>query len=258
MSHRHVAADSGLRWIVEAFRIIASNPGPFLTMGLVVAVIALVPLLGALALGVFGPALYAGIAYAAREQSSGGRAELQHLFRGFQQPGKLPRLLMLCLPGLAAGLVVVILLVALLGSALAGVDTTALENSPELGAALGSRGLLFAVLALAIGVAAYALVFFAVPRVILTDIEPVAAMRDSFKACLTNLGAFLLFFALLLIGAVMLSLLLSWLPPVIAQLIATAVMIPVVSAALYFAWRDVFAEAGDGRDLPGPPPAIVA
>jgi hypothetical protein len=258
MSHRHVAADSGLRWIADAFRMIASNPAPFLSMGLVVAVIALVPLLGALALGVFGPALYAGIAYAAREQSSGRRAEVQHLFRGFQLPGKLPRLLLLCLPGLAAGLIVVVLLVALLGSALAGLDTTAIENSPELGAALGARGLLFAVLALAIGVAAYALVFFAVPRVILTDIEPVPAMRESLQACLTNLGAFLLFFALLLVGAVMLSLLLSWLPPIIAQLIATAVMIPVVSAALYFAWRDVFGEAGDGSEPPGPPPTIIA
>ena len=249
MSLRHVAADSALRWIGDALRTVFANPAPFLLMGLVVAVAAVVPVIGALALAILGPALYGGIVFATREQHAGRGADFQHLFRGFQQPGALPRLLLLCLPGIAAGIVVVVLLVLLLGSALVGAGG---GDASALGAGLGAGGLLFVLLALAIGLAAYALVFFAVPQVMLTGAEPIAAMGDSLRACLGNAGAFLLFFFLLLLSTMGLSLLVAWLPTLLGQLLAMTLLVPVVSAALYFAWRDVYGEA-DVAAPPGPP-----
>jgi uncharacterized membrane protein len=258
MSHRQVAADSAVRWVRDAARTLLANPAPFLAMGLVIAVAAMVPLFGALALAILGPALYAGIAIAAREQFAGRGAAFEQLFTGFRTPGRLPRLLMLCLPGLVAGLLVAMLLMMLVGSALVGAGVAATTDSGAVGVGLGAGGIVFMILALAIGIASYALVFFAMPRVMLEDIEPVAAMRDSLQACLANIGAFLLFIALLLGGAIALSLLLWWLPTVLAQLVAMAVLIPLASASLYFAYRDVYGDeaAGAGPGNEAGPPSI--
>jgi hypothetical protein len=262
MAFQRVQTAQGLYWLIEAIQLILRNPAPFALMGLLVGVIAMVPLLGSLALVVLGPALYGGIMYAAREQQAGRRADFQHLFQAFREEGKLPRMMMLCLPGVAAGVVIVVLAVMFFGGALlgAGLSSGNSSASPALGAGLGAGALVFMLVALAVGLASFALTFFATPRVMLESADPVAAMKDSLQACLANLTA-VAFYLLVLVAAVFaLSFLLAMIP-VLGQLVLMTALVPVVSVAGFVAWRQVYRQAIT-QELPPanppPPPSVEA
>lgn len=261
MSFQTVPAGQGLKWITDAVNLILKNPAPFALMGVVVAVASMVPILGSFALAILGPALYGGIMYAAREQENGGTADFKQLFQAFNEPGKLPKMLVLCLPGIAAGIVITILAVILLGGALLGAGISgASSNSAAIGAGMGIGLLLFFVVALAVGVFAYALTFFATPRVMLDNIDPIPAMQESLKACLANIGAILVYVGILLVVAIVVVLVIGLVSPVLAQLLLMIAFIPVVSVAMYRAWREVFRH-GITQEIPpvdAPPPTPPA
>src|SRR5688500_10043751 len=155
MSFQRVPAGRGLQWLTDAVQLILQNPLPFALMGLVVGVIALVPVLGSLALMVLGPALYGGIVYAAREQHAGRSADFQHLFQAFKEDGKLPKMLLLCLPGVVAGMLILVLGVVFVGGAMlgGGLSASAGASSTALGASFGVGLALFVLIALALGLA---------------------------------------------------------------------------------------------------------
>jgi hypothetical protein len=255
MSFQRVPAGHGLQWLTETVQLILKNPAPFALMGLLVAVLAMVPILGGLALLVLGPALYGGIMFAAREQQAGRSADFQHLFQAFREDGKLPKMMMLCLPGVAAAVLIGVLAAIMLGGALlgAGVSAGSGSGSGALGAALGAGGLVFVLLALAAALASYALTFFATPRVMLESADPMAAMKDSLQACLANIGAVALFCVVVFGAVVVLSLVLAWIP-VIGQLALMTVLVPVVAVAAFVAWRQVYRNPIT-QELPATPPA---
>lgn len=267
MSFQTVPAGQGLKWITDAVNLILRNPAPYLLMGLVVAVMALVPLLGTFALAILGPALYGGIMYAAREHERGGTPDFKHLFQAFNEPGKLPKMLLLCLPGIAAGVVVAVFGVIMLGGALLGAGVSSAANSSAgVGASIGVGMLFFFLVALAVGVFSYALTFFATPRTMLDDIEAIPAMQESLKACLANIGALLVYVAVLLVASIVVVMVISIVSVTLAQLVLMVPMVPVVAVATYYAWRDVFrgtvtqeAAAVDVPPAPpSPPPSIEA
>ena len=199
MSHRKVEASRGIEWIRGAAELLLKNPAPFAMMGLVLAVIGFVPLLGALAILILGPTLYGGLVYAAARQERGEPIEVGNLFEAFRQEGKVGRMVMLCLPNVALLLVVVVLaVVALVGFGLAAAFASAANSGelPSMEVLLGSVGIgglmMFALILIPLALAVAALLFLSVSRVMLQDIEPFAAMKQSFKACLDNFGAFLI------------------------------------------------------------------
>jgi uncharacterized membrane protein len=254
MTPRRVDSGQGIAWISEAVQLLRRNPAPFALMGLVIGAVLLVPVLGALAMAVFGPALYGGIMFAAREQDAGRQADFQHLFAAFREPGKLGPMVMLCLPGILGGMLVLMLGVMLLGGALLAAGVGAATDSNALtGISFGFGGVVFLLLALVIGLISYALVFFATPRVMLDGIEPITAMKESLAACQHNAGAVLVFIGCLLLAVIALNLLLGWIP-LLGHLVVTVVLVPVVSTALWLASRQVFGSHGDSP--PGPPPVL--
>jgi hypothetical protein len=259
MSFQRVPAGRGLQWLTDAIQLILQNPVPFALMGLVVGVIAVVPVLGSLALMVLGPALYGGIVYAAREQQAGRSADFQQLFQAFKEDGKLPKMLLLCLPGVVGGVLILVLGVVFVGGALlgGGLSASAGASSTALGASFGVGLAVFALLALALGLASYALTFFATPRVMLESADPFAAMKDSLQACLANIGALLVYAGILLGVVVVLSLLLG-LIPILGHLVLMVALVPVASAAAFVAWRDVYRQPIT-QELPpaNPPPAPI-
>lgn len=261
MASQRVPAGNGLQWLIEAVQLILANPAPFALMGLLIGVIAMVPLLGGLALVVLGPALYGGIMYAAREQQAGRKADFQHLFQAFREEGKLPKMMMLCLPGVAAGVVIAVLVVAAFGGALLGAGLSSGSSSaPALGVGMGAGALVVMLIALAVGLASFALTFFATPRVMLESADPVAAMKDSAQACLDNVGAVAIYLVVL-VGAVLALSMLLGLIPVLGQLVLMTALIPVVSVAGFVAWRQVYRQAIT-QELPPanppPPPSVEA
>jgi hypothetical protein len=108
MSFGKVDAGKGLGWLTDGVGLVFKNPAAFLVMGLILAVINFIPILGGLALTVCGPALLGGVVFAAREEAEGRKAEIGHLFRAFQEPGKIGPMLLLCLPAIVGGAVLLV------------------------------------------------------------------------------------------------------------------------------------------------------
>lgn len=266
MHFKRVEPAQAVEWIGGAVRLLLANPAPFLLMGLAMTVIAVVPLLGAMALLIIGPVFYAGIASAARTQNEGGQADFDQLLEGFRQPGKAGPLIALCLPSVAFVLMAVMLGVMVLMSsgaaALMAESAQPIDPSTVDPAVLfGSSGLLVLVLLLIpLGIATAAVLFFALPRVMFDGIEPFPALRESAQAAAANLGAFLLTVITLFFARALLAMLLSWLPFFLGALIVGSVFTPLIACVLYLAWKDVFArtaeDALDRGNTPMPPPMI--
>ncbi|HET9482319.1 MAG TPA: hypothetical protein VFO79_00060, partial [Xanthomonadales bacterium] len=123
---------------------------------------------------------------------------------------------------------------------------------------------LFMLIMLAIGLAAYALILFAVPRVLFDGMEPIAAMQESLSASLGNIGALLVYgllmFVAYLVSAVILII------PILGMLVWFVILLAFVAAnaaAMYLAYVDVFGGPGQSavpappmppQGPPGPPP----
>jgi hypothetical protein len=253
MSFRKVEAGSGVNWLTEGFRIIMANPAAFLVMGLILAVVNFIPLLGGLVLTICGPALIGGIVYAAREQAEGSKAEIAHLFRAFQEPGKIGPMLLLCLPAIVGGAVLLICAFVFGIGALIGGGLSAASSSSTSALVGGLGGGAFVLLLIAMGLMflIYALQFFAVPRVMLDGVEPFAAMKESLSACLANVGAFLVFAIVLFVSFVVLAIALM-LVPILGWLALVTVATVVYACAEYVAWRQVYGAAAGSVPPPVP------
>jgi hypothetical protein len=252
MSFAKVEAGKGVAWLTEGVRLVTANPVAFLVMGLIVAVINLIPVLGGLALMICGPAFLGGIVYAAREEAEGRKAEIPHLFRAFQEPGKIGPMLLLCLPTVAGAVVVVVCgLVFGLGALIGGLSGAA-DSTTGLGA-LGGGLFLLLLIGVAVTFVIYALQFFAVPRVMLDGMEPFAAMKESLNACLANAGAFIVFGVVLVVAFIVLGIVLTIIP-FLGWLALAMAMTVVFACGEYAAWREVFA-GSTATTAPPPPPS---
>jgi hypothetical protein len=253
MSFRKVDTGSGMSWLTEGFRIIMANPVAFLVMGLILAVVNFIPILGGLVLTICGPALLGGIVYAAREQAEGAKAEIPHLFRAFQEPGKIGPMLLLCLPAIVGGALLLICGFVFGIGALIGGGLSAATNSSTSALVGGLGGGVFVLLLIAVALMflIYALQFFAVPRVMLDGVEPFAAMRESLSACLANIGAFLVFAVVLFVSFVVLAIALM-LVPMLGWLALVTVATVVFACAEYVAWRQVYGGAASSMPPPAP------
>ena len=80
-------------------------------------------------------------------------------------------------------------------------------------------------------------------------------MKRSFRACMANLGAIVLFFVLLVIAAIAITIavqIVGFIVSLLAgetamlfvvQILMMAVLMPVVTGAMYFAWKQLIAGA---------------
>jgi hypothetical protein len=254
MAFQKVPAGNGLQWITEAVNLIMKNPAPFLLMGLVIAVIGMIPILGGLALLVLGPALYGGIMYAANEQQAGRKADFQHLFEAFKQEGKLMKMIVLCLPSVAAGVLIVVLVFMLVGGVMM---SGGMSSSPEAAvmAALAASSVILLPVLIFVGLAVFALTFFATPRVMLDGAEPMDAMKDSVRAVLANIGPALVYCIVMIVAAGLALVILTFIP-IIGPLLWTVVLVPVMSVAGYIALRQVYRHDITREIPPATPPSV--
>lgn len=264
MSFARVDAGRGVEWLKEGFALVFTNPVVFLVnaflFGLIWFIAYLIPFIGWIVGSALAPILAAGMVYAYREQARGGAGQIEHLFRGFSEPGKPVQLGLLGLPSIASTLLILVLAFVFFGSALLGAAVSGGSNAgTALAAGFGLSFLLVFLLALAISLLAFFLIAFAVPRVMFDGIEPFAAMKESLSASLANVGA-LLIFSVLLFGICLVGALVNIIP-ILGQLafLALLLILTAVSwAGLYLAYRDLFG-AAEAPALPAqappPPPA---
>lgn len=256
MTHRTVEAGRGIEWLKQIIEIIKGNPVAFLVMGLILGVIAIIPLLGSLAILVLLPTFYAGFCYAAREQTHGRQADIKHLFQGFNEPGRIGPLVTLCLPQVAAGVVAVILVVMLVGGAMlsGGLAAGGDADPTAMFAALGGTGFVLFLLLFALFVAVWLMLIFAIPRVMFEGEAPFAAMKDSFTVALANLVPIIVFALIVGICFMIIGAILAFIP-LPGMIAAVAIFYAVIGVAHYVIWRDICGDQVESASLPPAPPA---
>ena len=293
---RKLPASDGAEWLLGGFALLRRAPlalgalgalwgllaSLVMTVGLAVPALAtILQLLVALA----GPVLFAGLLWAVREVAHGRPAMPAHLLQGVRE-GRVAQLLTTLLPQLAAGLVLGVLLLVLVGSeqlqALARVSNelnamaqSGQQPSPEQLEALvatlpAGRILLWLLLGVVAAIAVAMTVFVSVPRILFEHRDGLPSMRDSLRACLHNLPAMAVFLLLAMVaifaiyfGVLLVTLVLQLVAgPVlamwIAQLLLMAVLMPLLAGATYTAWTRLFGEPVAGASAPLQPGHLEA
>ena len=232
---RGLPAGSAWGWIVEGWRLFVRAPLMWIVSIVVIFVIAIVvnfvPLIGTLAFQLFQGVFGAGFVVACRSLEKGGEFELEHLFAGFTR--RLGSLLMVGLLFLLGWIGIALVFMAFVGlsilSALMGGDASA-----AMAAFAASGSMLLGVLVmLGLMVPLMAAYWFAPALVIMHDITPVAAMKESFFACFRNFIPFLLYGLVMTVGAFL---------AVLPFGLGLLVWVPVAIASTYVAYRQIFTE----------------
>ena len=229
-SGRTVPMGNGWSWIEGAWSIFRRAAGVWIGMALallgIYVVLAVLPVIGAIASLVLGPVFTAGLVIASRTIDQGGDAQFSQLFAGFKHRfGTLLAVGLLYLVGTA---------VIICGAALvSGLSIVGLLNatSPEAVLALGMTLAITLLLALALMLPLIMAIWFAPPLVVFHELGAGEAMKASFVGCLRNMLPFLLYGFVLLVAAIIASIPfgLGWL-----------ILGPVTAASIYTAYRDIY------------------
>lgn len=231
---RSVPAGNGVRWIGAAWEMFKQNPGTWILLMLVFFVlyfvVAIIPIVNFLVM-LLMPVIMGGMAIACENQRNTGVVKIGDLFAGFQRnTGSL-----VLVGVIAMGAVIVIMLV--LGTFVgigtfmtlaAGGDARAMMT----GAGLGTL-LLVGLLAFVAMMLVYAAIWFAPALVVLHDVKPVEAMKQSFTGSLKNILPGIVYFLVFLVLAIIATIPfgLGWL-----------VLAPIAWIAVYTCYRDIFIE----------------
>ena len=227
---RTVDAGHGWDWIAEGFALFRRQPGMWiltvLLLGILFIAISMIPVLGSLANALLFPLFGAGLMLGCKEQDQGGEFAINHLFAGFKH--KTGNLVMVGVFSMIGWLVIALVIIAVIG----GGVFMAIIRGGILGAGLSIASILIAaLLAAGLSVPLYMATWFAPALIVLHDVAPGAALKASFFACLRNWIPFLVY------GVVVLVLgLVAAIPAGLGYL----VLIPVLTASVYTAYRDIF------------------
>ncbi len=86
---RRVSAGRGWTWLAQGFSLFAKSPGVWIGVMLIfffgTMVVALIPIIGSLAINLLMPVIFAGLLLGCRALQHGEPLEVSHLFAGFKQ-----------------------------------------------------------------------------------------------------------------------------------------------------------------------------
>ena len=272
---RKVSASAGAEWLLGGFGLLRKAPLGLGLLGAIYGALALLVSLSMqqnmtvflvlqLGLVLLGPLLLGGFVFAARSVDQGGKAEPAHLLQG-PRSGRTGRLLATLLPQVIALIVCGLLLLALVGGSELAQMVQTIERlqgqatpDPALVSSLPiGRLMLWLVLVFLVGIVASFFTFVAVPEIMFTDSSALAAMQRSFRACVRNLPALIVFLVLTVIAVAMIYIAILIVATVIKliagalamqiaiQVLAMAVFMPLITGAMYFAWKAMLGAAGE-------------
>jgi uncharacterized membrane protein len=235
---RSLSAGSGWEWIAGGWRLFLRAPlmwiiALILTFVVFVA-IGLVPILGGIAVQLLQPVVGAGLIVASHSLERGGNFELEHLFAGFKKNfGNLVIVgLLFMLGGIVIMLVFVAILAMTLGTAVLGSIASGTPDAVIAAAASSLLVILLGVLVmLALLVPLFAAYWFAPALVVMHDMQPLAAMRESFFACFRNFVPFLVYGLVIMVLGIVAA---------IPFGLGYLVLVPVIFASTYVAYRQIF------------------
>ncbi len=233
---RSNSAGAGTEWIAEGWRLFARAPLMWVVSMLVLFVLAIVvnfvPIIGQLAFQLLQPVFAAGYVVACRNLETGGEFEIEHLFAGFKR--NFANLLIVGLIFLAGWIVLFLVFAAFAGFGIVVAFLTGNANdvlpaalASGMSILLGTLVMLFLMVPLLMGY------WFAPALVMMHDVAPVAAMKESFRGCIRNILPFLIY------GFIMLVLCFI---AVIPLGLGMLVWFPVAIASTYAAYRTIYTE----------------
>jgi uncharacterized membrane protein len=229
-------AGAGWDWIAGGWKLFLRAPLMWIiSMVLVFIVfiaIGLVPILGGIAVQLLQPVIGGGFIVASHSLDRGGEFELEHLFAGFKKNfGKLVTVGALFV---AAGILILMIFVAFIALS---IGTAFLTGNPDqiMSAVLASAltVLVGVLVMLGLLVPLLAAYWFAPALVVMHDMAPLAAMRESFSGCFRNFVPFLIYGLVLLVLAIVAA---------IPFGLGYLVLVPAVMASTYVAYRQIFTE----------------
>jgi uncharacterized membrane protein len=233
---RGLPAGAGWDWIPEGWSLFTKAPLMWILSLLVVfvvmVIVAFVPILGQIAIQLAQPLIVAGYMVACRELEKGGEFEIEHLTAGFSK--RFGPLAIVALLFFAGQLIVLLVCVAFVGmgmiGALAAGDP---ENAAHMLWASAGSMMLGVLVALALMVPLVAAYWFAPALVMMHNMKPVAALKESFFACFRNFVPFLVYGIVMTIGAFV---------AIIPFGLGMLVWVPLAIASTYVAYRQIFTE----------------
>lgn len=230
----------GVTWFTDAFSLFMKAPGPWLLVGIIFIVgfitLAMIPFIGQLLVNVAWPLFIAGIAVAARTVDAGGEFRSDDVTSPFSAKAEKLLILGAIYMGISIGIILVIVILTFL---LAGATIGASVLAGDMGSLAASMGVLLAVailalLALALYIPLMMAMWFAPLLVHSHGMEPFAAMKLSFSACLKNFLPFLIYGIVGMIATILAA---------IPFFLGFLVLLPVMFLSVYTSYKDCFTEA---------------
>lgn len=247
MEIKRADAGRGVGWYADGWAIVKDQPGLWVLLVLVYLAVAIVlgiiPFIGQPIFSLISPALSAGAFLAAREAGADRPIDVKILFQPLLDGRTRGALLTLGAVGIAFSLLLITLLVGMIGGG-AGMEGLPGDDPELLQAAMMRLGLSGLLLLLMLSLLFAMAMLYAPALVLFQGQSPFAAMELSLRAGLRNWLPLTVFGLILLPLALLASIpfLLGWL-----------FLAPVLLAALYASYRDMFG-ADEGGSRPSSPP----
>jgi hypothetical protein len=232
---RTVAAGNGWQWIADAWNLMAGQRLTFVGICLLYFFmwlgVQLVPFFGPIAAVLFTPVVFAGIMIGCDAVRRGDALDVGHLFAGFER--NLGKLVAVGAISLGLGFLIGIVFFVIAGVSFFTMLSSGAEPNPEQIMSMGLMLLLAALVALAISLPVYMLLWFSAPLIILADLEVGAALKASFSGCLKNVLPFLIWGVVILVFIILtpFTLFLGWL-----------LLGPIIAVSVYTGYRDIYHE----------------
>lgn len=230
LAGRTVEAGRSVEWLKRGWAAFLKAPGIWIAVtliaGVIMIVLAMIPMLGQLAANFLGIVFVAGLLLGCKALAEGGELRVDHLFAGFKE--HLNGLLVLGVL-YVVGLAAIGLVTFAIGG---GAAMSGAMMGHMAGAGMAFGGFVLALLvALALMVPLAMAVWFAPALVVFRGIAPLEAMKSSFGACLKNLVPFLIYGVILFVLGFVAA---------IPFGLGLLVLVPVVVGAQYAAYVDIF------------------
>lgn len=251
MQPQTVEAGRATSWYGFGWRMFMTGPGVWVVMMLLIAVITLIlefiPFVGPLVLSLIFPALAGGLMYGAKEAAEGRSIEIAHLFQGLTDDRTRTPLLILGAVLLGLTILVSIIAIVIIGGSVGigvftGADGDAADGAVAVGA-LGAGMLLTFIIVVVYGLATFVLLAFSIPLIVFNDVPPMDAVKSSINASLKNVVPLIVFLVIYFVLAMIAA---------IPFFLGFLVLAPVTAAALYAAYRDIYAASAGASDLGAP------
>ncbi len=238
---RKLSSGSAMSWVSEGFSIFKSAPLQWVLITVVFLVLMIVlssiPIVSLIS-NIISPVLMAGFYMAAKDVSEGRSISVGHLFGGFQVNTR--KLVMLGVLYTAATLLIVVLAVAamMMGASPEDMGSLAADggmNDAQAMAMMARAGGPM-ILALVLMIPLTMAYLFAPQLIVFHGMPAMEAMKRSYRACMRNMGPFLVFGLLAIFFSFLAALTFG---------LGFIVLVPVLSAALYVAYRDIFLSSSE-------------